>query len=174
MALREVLSAAPDYGACVTEIAWETRPPTPLLRAVLAYWNERRGARFMPSRGDLDPLHIPTLLPQLMLLDVLKGPLDFRYRLVGTAIVDRLGRDNTGLRFSELALNRALSREAHFARAIVEERRPGWACLELHGPGRALSTATIVGMPLADDDKSVKMLFCAVDFSFGDGSDVAR
>jgi len=173
MALREVLSVTPDYGASVTEIAWETRPPTPLLRAVMAYWNERRGARLMPSRNDLDPLHIPTLLPQLMLLDVLRGPLDFRYRLVGTAIVDRLGRDNTGLRFSELAHSRALSREAHFAHSLVEAGRPGWACVELYGPGRTFSAATIVGMPLSDDGKAVNMLFYAVDFSYGNGAAAA-
>jgi hypothetical protein len=36
------------------------------------------------------------------MMDVLDGGKDFRYRLVGTTLVEGLGRDNTGKRLCEL------------------------------------------------------------------------
>src|SRR5262245_16833481 len=37
-------------------------------------WAAMRGSRAMPSRKDLDPLHVPPeFLPNLMLVDVLRG-----------------------------------------------------------------------------------------------------
>jgi hypothetical protein len=58
------------------------------------YWAESRGARPMPSRADLDPLAMKAALPHLMLIDVVGE--GFRYRLVGTQVVQDFGRDLTG------------------------------------------------------------------------------
>jgi hypothetical protein len=45
-------------------------------------WVSLRGERPMPSRKDLDPLQIgPEFLPNLMLIDVLREPRRYRYRL---------------------------------------------------------------------------------------------
>ena len=66
------------------------------LRALFGYWREKRGDGTMPARADLDPLEIPTLLPIVGLVDVLDGGARFRYRLVGTEIVDVDGHDATG------------------------------------------------------------------------------
>ena len=56
----------------------------------------------LPSRGDLDPVEIPPhLLPGILLIDVARDPLRFRYRLVGTRDVQRRGNDPTGLDVTE-------------------------------------------------------------------------
>jgi len=47
----------------------------------------------MPQRRDIDPVDLPTLLPHLMLID--RAEDQYRYRLVGTAVADELGRDLT-------------------------------------------------------------------------------
>ena len=66
------------------------------LHTVLAYWSDKRGARPMPSRRDIDPLELgPAILPHLMLVDVETGP-RFRYRLFGTAVSQTFGMDATG------------------------------------------------------------------------------
>lgn len=67
------------------------------------YWTAKRGSRRAPTRADIDPLDIPELLPYLTLIDVLRDPLRFRYRLVGTAVVEALERDATG-RFADKRL----------------------------------------------------------------------
>lgn len=55
------------------------------------YWLERhRADGGLPRRSDIDPLEItraaPDLLPHLWLVDVLRAPYRFRYRLIGGAV----------------------------------------------------------------------------------------
>jgi PAS domain-containing protein len=60
----------------------------PRLRAALTYWDAKRQNKLMPPRSDIDPVEIPRLLPYVMLIDVVREPLDFRYRLMGTQACD--------------------------------------------------------------------------------------
>lgn len=54
------------------------------LHQLHAYWKSRCRDRQMPSRSDIDPIDVPTLLPCIFLVDVLNDPRDFRFRLAGT------------------------------------------------------------------------------------------
>lgn len=68
-----------------------------LLRSLFDYWQSKLRGRRLPDRADIDPIEIPKLLPNLVLVDVLPGRPDcFRYRLIGTGIVRVFGRDMTG------------------------------------------------------------------------------
>src|SRR5215470_18008072 len=69
---------------------------SPDMNEVHAYWLAKRGQRRMPSRWDIDPGNLRRLLRNLMLVDVLYNPIRFRYRLIGTNIVDAAGEDRTG------------------------------------------------------------------------------
>lgn len=70
------------------------------LIALYHLWNGKRGQRILPARADFDPLEMVSLLPHLYMLDVVPGAAagarGFRYRLIGTSIVELLGRDSTG------------------------------------------------------------------------------
>ena len=73
------------------------------LRPLYLYWVAARGEKLMPSRADIDPVMIPPqLLPHIVLLDVLRSPGRFRYRVMGTAITAMLGKDWTGRFVDEL------------------------------------------------------------------------
>jgi len=48
----------------------------------------------MPQRRDIDPADLRTLLPHLTLVDRVSD--QYRYRLIGTAVAEELGRDLTG------------------------------------------------------------------------------
>ena len=50
----------------------------------------------LPGRQHVSPFDIVPLLPRVWLLDVVRDPLRFRYRLVGTGEVRTLGREVTG------------------------------------------------------------------------------
>jgi hypothetical protein len=77
--------------------ALDTQLWHPKVRALFEYWRSiAPGPGQLPGRAALDPLAIAPLLPNVMLIDVVGQPPRFRYRLIGTRMVDALGRDLTG------------------------------------------------------------------------------
>jgi hypothetical protein len=59
------------------------------LRRLYRYWDERRGSRRFPARKDIDPIEFAYVLGYIMLIDVAHDPLRFRFRLYGSALLDR-------------------------------------------------------------------------------------
>lgn len=69
----------------------------PKVRALFEYWRSiHPGPDRLPARAAFEPLAIAPLLPHVMLIDVAGRPPRFRYRLIGTRMVDALGGDFTG------------------------------------------------------------------------------
>jgi PAS domain-containing protein len=66
------------------------------VRQMHAHWEQVRGVRLMPARGDIDPAAIKPLLPFIVIAEVFHDPLRVRYRLVGTAVVEHSRFDYTG------------------------------------------------------------------------------
>lgn len=56
----------------------------------------------MPARNELDPLELRPHIGALVLIECLPGLDDFRYRLIGSSIVEAYGRDSTGATVREL------------------------------------------------------------------------
>ena len=48
----------------------------PVLADLYEYWQSRRRGDGLPARGDIDPVDIPALLEHLILVDVLRDPLN--------------------------------------------------------------------------------------------------
>lgn len=81
----------------------------PILRGLLDYWRNL-GASIgrLPCRNEIDPVVIPrNLLRHLLLIEREVDGADrhFRYRLMGTAVVDGVGLDATGHRLADLVKN---------------------------------------------------------------------
>lgn len=74
----------------------------PRIAKVHDYWNGRRPApdKF-PGRRQINPADVVALLPQVSLYEVHRNPLRFRYRLVGTGLVNTMEREVTGLWLDE-------------------------------------------------------------------------
>jgi hypothetical protein len=66
------------------------------VRQFLQLWQNAHVDGKAPSKEFLDPIRLRFLLGSLSLLEVNPEPLRFRYRLVGTDIVERLGHELTG------------------------------------------------------------------------------
>jgi hypothetical protein len=60
------------------------------------YWETKRGQRAMPSRADISPSQLKDHLGWVMILEVLPGARDFRYRLIGTLVTQYFSGDSTG------------------------------------------------------------------------------
>jgi hypothetical protein len=130
--------------------------------ALLEYWQAMRGNRAMPARADIDPADIPKLLANILLVDVSQAPLDFRYRLLGTAIVARSEADYTGVRVADLPHQRPPSIIWSLYEAAVREGKPALRLVPyLHNPHRF---AEIQALPLSADGETVDMLVCSIAF----------
>ena len=74
----------------------ETHILHPSSRALFRYWETIRAERPAPSRADLDPGKIRSLVPNLFIAEYAAMARMFRWRLAGTAICEIYGRELTG------------------------------------------------------------------------------
>jgi hypothetical protein len=126
----------------------------PRLVELYNYWNERRGERFAPRRGDIHPTDIPRLLPYLLLTDILPGP-RYRYRLVGTEVERVFGTPMTGRSIDELMRGEYLDFIAGLYRTIVSCRAPVYS--ENTYANEAFRTHRLM-LPLSEDGETVTMV----------------
>lgn len=130
-----------------------------LFQPALTYWQSLGGDR-LPSRQGLDPLDIPELLPNIMLLDVLDQGRDFRYRLAGTAIEHNFGASIKGVLLSTIV------DEFPSTRPIFEVKQHCTATASPYACDAAIFThfgtkkqLYCFAMPLSDDGKTVTQIF---------------
>jgi hypothetical protein len=135
----------------------------PLLKQLLAYWQEKRGTRAMPSRGDLDPLEMKFALGSVMLVDVLRDPLRYRIRLHGSELSRRGGFDLTGKMLDEMPLPEA----REFARLsftrVVDAQLPIWGIRERMADGKILRYEALL-LPLSAKGDGVDMLLIGMRY----------
>jgi hypothetical protein len=148
----------------------------PKIRRIHDYWQSLRPAEDMlPGRQHFDPLAVAPLLPNLRLIDVQRRPLRFRYRLVGTRIVDAHARDLTGLWLDEVhpefTPGSDLYREYI---GVIESGRPS------HRRGEPIFIVNAdkfaelerILLPLAQDGRTVDMLLAATVFLNRQGDEI--
>lgn len=66
------------------------------LRRLWRHWNDLRGPRNFPLRGELEPFAIAFCLGHVALVDLETSPFRPRYRLVGTRLVELWGQELRG------------------------------------------------------------------------------
>ena len=132
----------------------------PKIKALYDYWQSIRPAgRLLPGRRHFDPVDIPELLPNLWMIDVLRDPLRFRFRLVGTEIVRFAGRDVTGLWLDEFFENYAQSEACRFHRDCTLTGQPAYRRAGLlFNPTGSRLVAERLYLPLAQDGRHVDIL----------------
>lgn len=72
------------------------------MRFLLNYWTVARGTATMPPVGAIDPLGLKPVLGNIIILDVLQGGADFRFRLFGTEVAAAARYDWTGSTVDEM------------------------------------------------------------------------
>lgn len=137
----------------------------PLLRAVYDFYVARRGARAMPARADIDPVDMPrAALPYLVLLDVIDGGARFRWRLTGTEVVNRFGRDATGRYGEEVLSGEYLVFLTSLVQHVCRCRLPVYSHSVFRwDEGRTMRTSRLY-LPLGDDETGVTQILGAHAF----------
>jgi len=94
------------------------------VRELYEYWADKRRGRHMPSRDDIDPAEIKSLLPYVLLTDIHHDPLRVFFRLVGTGVAEAAGRNLTGQWLHEVQLDGGAELWTKNYRRVVSERAP--------------------------------------------------
>ncbi len=137
------------------------------LAFLLRIWNEKRGGRAMPARADIKASELRDHLGWVMIVEVLPGIVDFRYRLMGTLVTQYFFADSTGKTVSEIytgqnagagkgiaAMFRKCARDRVIVRSYGES---GWI-------GRGFEPFDCICLPLSDDGETVNMILHAFVF----------
>ena len=140
---------------------------SPRLADLKAYWDAKRGARRMPAPSEIDPVEMAAHLGHICLIDVLQPPLRFRWRLIGTSVVDALGQDGTGQFFDEAEHAEVFQGLAASCRWVVQARAP----LRTVGTVPYAEIGRIgcesVELPLSDDGEAVVQILNEMIFARG-------
>jgi hypothetical protein len=91
------------------------------IRTLDEYWLAKAKGK-VPSRSDIDPVDVRELLPNLMMVDIFGNPPRFRYRLVGTRVVQYTGFDFTGHCIDEMVFQGRDFIEQCYRRMLAEQR----------------------------------------------------
>lgn len=129
------------------------------------YWDSKRKGDAIPARCAFDPLlEIPGLVRFMMLKDVQWEPLDFRYRLVGTGLLNHFTTDWTGKFMSEVEYQRPPSTIWDYHKRVAESGEPLFIKPNYVGPHKDYLFIESVMLPLANDHRRVDMIMIFIDF----------
>ncbi|MBI1779006.1 MAG: PAS domain-containing protein [Proteobacteria bacterium] len=135
------------------------------LQQLLDYWRSKRRGTALPRRDAIDPVEIPRLLPHLMLSEPIDGGADFRYRLVGTAVVEAAGMDFTGKSQNELLPPTPYRDYVQgLNRLVMRERRPLYAESSYRSHRLSDRWTFRLILPLATDGEAVGMMLAGQVF----------
>jgi hypothetical protein len=125
-----------------------------------ALWESRHGDAFLPPWSAIDVFDLRPWLGHLILLEVIDGGADFRYRVHGTALVALRGEDLTGRHLSTLPRGR--DRLLQEYRGCIAAARPTVLRRRYLGGGRDYITVVKGILPFAEDGRTVDRLLVAM------------
>ncbi len=143
------------------------------LLELYAYWNTCRGDKQVLDRSDIDPMSIPTLLPHLYITDVLPDG-EFRVRLIGTHLVERLGQDTTGLTISEIITGTYLNYVHSFLQAAVDSRTPVFCESNFFIPGKDYHRVKRLILPMTHGGEEIAFLLIGQEFLDWNNGDTTK
>jgi hypothetical protein len=139
---------------------------SPRIHRFHEYWRARRSAEHpVPLRAAVDPTELRELLPNIVVIEVEQAPQRFRYRLVGTRVVEFNKLDFTGLYLGTIGWD--------------EEQQIIGACTDVVASGQPLcgfytwtqrngtiGKCEFGNFPFSHDGKSVAQIFVIEDYDF--------
>lgn len=139
-------------------------PDDAWINSLLRLWQDRRAGRRLPARGDFPVEDLRPWLGQVSLVDVVEAPRRFRWRLIGSRIAERLGRDATGRWFDELYEGETLEGYLRAYSRAVDRRAPVFHAGDLEFVGKEFQHFASVHLPLSEDGETVNMLMLTLSF----------
>lgn len=126
----------------------------PNVRKFLELWRASHRDGRLPGKEFLDPLRLRFLLGSISLLEIQNLPLRFRYRLVGTDIVQRLGMELTGRWLDDHPDKALLPVLLEGAARVYREGTPGYCRAGIRALGEDW-LLELVAVPLLGPDGEI-------------------
>ena len=140
------------------------------LHLIQDYWQSKRRGSLLPARSDLLPEEIHSLLPNIIIYDVIRpdGAGDtgnnlgqgyrYRVRLIGTQVAHLGGRDTTGLDLEETVVPANYENVYRRLTHVVDGREPNMGESRIYRPSRDFVRFCFIDLPLAGDGTIVDMI----------------
>jgi hypothetical protein len=143
----------------------------PKISALYEYWQRiAPDPGRLPGRQHLNPADIPSLLPNLWMLDVLEEPRRFRHRLIGTEINRRGFTVKTGEIIQPTPAKPGDPRPLKDIERVVSERTPVWfRGKPVASRDRFVLELERLHLPLAANGVDVDVILCLTVFYERDG-----
>lgn len=130
--------------------------PYSVLKDIFRYWLVMKGDRAMPSRVDLNPADIVSMLPHICLVDVDHEQKRYKIRLIGSETVRALGADITGKYLDEVPkIEKHLKARYDW---IVREKRPYLISDKLKWSRKSFLDFCSIALPLSNDGRQVDII----------------
>jgi hypothetical protein len=135
-----------------------------LLPRLLALWQSRIIDGGLPSRKSFSASELIQFGGRIALIEVQQDPERFRFRLIGTYITEKLGRDSTGMYLDELYDRDKYDLAVEGYRHCVRHRTPAAAKGSMVHAGKDFVTFEAIDLPLASDGVNVDLIIKGTDF----------
>lgn len=156
-----------DPNDTVPEARFIDAPRDPDLRALYEYWDRLRGGRAMPRRADVDPTHIPRLLPSIIMYGAAPDG-GYTVRLVGEEVVHFVGSNATGQPAGSIMLARAAEMMVRILDAVKVERAPKFRAGKAHWhQSKTYRDFEACFLPLSVDGETVDIILGGIKFPLG-------
>jgi hypothetical protein len=129
-------------------------------RTLLDYWERIHPRVGLPGRQHFDPAAVVQLLPNLVLVEVQRAPLRFRYRLVGSRIDTVNSKSLSGQWLDEAYADhpQASALIGEYAR-VIATGQPAWHRGEPKVvPAPSCRIIEALRLPLASDGRAIDMI----------------
>lgn len=133
------------------------------LHRLHAYWRARCREGRLPGRADIDPVELRFAMGSMILIDVLREPLRFRYRLTGTLLARFLKHDMTGKLLDAHPDPTFRAEAAKLWTELVDTARPMAFRRDTIMDNR-LRRYDVLMLPLAADGATVDMILVGMRF----------
>ncbi len=128
---------------------------------IFSYWNELRGHDEAPSRDQIEPAHIRTLLADLFILEYQAND-EIRFRLAGTRICALFSRELRGSRFDAAWRGEQAGRIDRILRDVLAQRLPvTLSAMALAGQSERLPSEVVL-LPLRSSQGKIDRVLGAL------------
>ncbi|MBU6443561.1 MAG: PAS domain-containing protein [Alphaproteobacteria bacterium] len=139
----------------------------PLLDTAFGTWERVRGSRFAPCRADIQPSQFRAHLRHMQFIDVVDegtGVLRFRYRMMGTRLVENFGGEFAGKFVEELFDGEKHRLLNDMYETVCEARRPVFVHCHYRAVKGLMFKSDRLYFPLSEDGQTVTMIMAVLLF----------
>lgn len=129
------------------------------MKSVYEYWLKIKGDRLIPSREDINPAEITSVLPHITLVRVEMPSRRYKLTLVGSENVKAVGADMTGKYLDEIPLLKKYAKERYDW--VVKNKRPYIYQGNLKWSEKDYLDYSILALPLSNDNDDVNGIMFA-------------